>query len=167
MCVHPSANLQNGQLRHSSKSEAMIARLTEAIDKALSSSYEETPQDSALEALSSSLECASITFGIFDSLTLARKRVPTKSNENANQVEPEEEDILMSLDHSYSDDDEEDEIDAAWREFDCSWESFGSRRSGVRRGYKDEAHTETKMIVPTKSFDGPSTGLVQNDSVIQ
>ena len=67
---------------------------------------------------------------------------------------------------------EEDEIDAAWREFDCSWENVKkneekdvpkmsvspSRRSGVRRGHDGfTTRTSIKVIsVPTKCIDGPS-----------
>lgn len=70
---------------------------------------------------------------------------------------------------------DEDEIDAAWREFDCSWEDVNvkkkknekdmpkmsvspSRRSGVRRGHDGfTTRTSIKVIsVPTKCIDGPS-----------
>lgn len=98
------------------------------------------------------------TYGICDSLTMTKQKQTVR-------LCGDDEDIgnTVMMD--------EDEIDAAWREFDCSWEDVNVKkkknekdipklsRSGVRRGHHDGSTTGTsiKMIsVPTKCIDGPS-----------
>ena len=103
------------------------------------------------------------TYGICDSLTMTKKKQTVRLSSDDEDIG----DTVMM-------DDEEDEIDAAWREFDCSWEDFNvkkknekdmpklsvspSRRSGVRRGHDGSTTgTSIKVIsVPTKCIDGPS-----------
>lgn len=100
------------------------------------------------------------TYGICDSLTMTKQKQTVR-------LSGDDEDIGNTV----MMDEEEDEIDAAWREFDCSWEDVNVKkkknekdipklsRSGVRRGHHDGSTTGTsiKMIsVPTKCIDGPS-----------
>lgn len=105
------------------------------------------------------------TYGICDSLTMTKQKQTVRLSGDDEDIG----DTVMM-------DEDEDEIDAAWREFDCSWEDVNvkknknekdipklsvspSRRSGVRRGHHDGSTTGTsiKMIsVPTKCIDGPS-----------
>jgi len=98
------------------------------------------------------------TYGICDSLTMTKQKQTVR-------LCGDDEDIGNTVTMN----EDEDEIDAAWREFDCSWEDVNvkkknendmfklsvspSRRSGVRRGHHDGSTTGTsiKMIsVPTK-----------------
>ena len=103
------------------------------------------------------------TYGICDSLTMTKQKQTVR-------LCGDDEDIGDTVTM------EEDEIDAAWREFDCSWEDVNVKkknekdmpklsispsrsRSGVRRGHHDGSTTgpSIKMIsVPTKCIDGPS-----------
>jgi len=104
------------------------------------------------------------TYGICDSLTMTKQKQTVRLSGDDEDIG----DTVMM-------DEDEDEIDVAWREFDCSWEDVNvkkknendmfklsvspSRRSGVRRGHHDGSTTGTsiKMIsVPTKCIDGPS-----------
>ena len=107
------------------------------------------------------------TYGICDSLTMTKQKQTVRLSDD-------DEDIGNTV----TMDEDEDEIDAAWREFDCSWEDVNvkknekdmpklsvspSRRSGVRRGHHDGSTTGTsiKMIsVPTKCIDGPSSSAI-------
>jgi len=102
------------------------------------------------------------TYGICDSLTITKQKQTVRLSGDDEDIG----DTVMV---------DEDEIDLAWREFDCSWEDVNvkknvekdtpklsvspSRRNGVRRGHHDGSTTGTsiKMIsVPTKCIDGPS-----------
>jgi hypothetical protein len=107
------------------------------------------------------------TYGICDSLTMTKQKQTVR-------LCGDDEDIGNTV----TMDEEEDEIDAAWREFDCSWEDVNVKknekdmpklsvspsrgRSGVRRGHHDGSTTgpSIKMIsVPTKCIDGPSSAI--------
>lgn len=82
------------------------------------------------------------TFGIVDSITLAERNMRSDSNATERGLTSQQ---------------EEDEIDAAWREF-YSGEGFGDntrRRSGERRGYQDVPGHAKRLSVLTKAHDGP------------
>ena len=131
-------------------------------------------------SLSSSLQSACMTLGIKDSLTIAKRTVRLRDQENGDG------DDLMMVD--------DDDIDAAWQEFYSSWEEVmkvdkvikkdksspssslqSTRRSGVRRGQTETVPAEM-IVIPTKCYDGPSlsaptatacNGLVQKQSTPQ
>jgi len=138
---------------------------TKQVEK--TSSTDVTMRDSFSSLSSSILSTLGLgfgTYGICDSLTMTKQKQTVRLCGDDEDIE-----------NTVTMDDYEDEIDAAWREFDCSWEDVNvkkknendmpklsvspSRRSGVRRGHHDGTTTGTsiKMIsVPTKCIDGPS-----------
>ena len=102
------------------------------------------------------------TYGLCDSLTITKKKQTVRLSGDDGDIG----DTVMM---------DEDEIDAAWREFDCSWEDVNAkknedtakplsvsplrpRRSGVRRSHNGTTEgTSIKVIsIPTKCIDGPS-----------
>ena len=122
--------------------------------------------DSFASLSSSSLQSACMTLGIKDSLTIAKRTVRLRDQENGDG------DDLMMVD--------DDDIDAAWQEFYSSWEEVmkvdkvikkdkyspssslqSTRRSGVRRGQTETVPAEM-IVIPTKCYDGPSLTTKNN-----
>ena len=137
-----------------------IDRLIEAIDTAEALLAEEQGQN-LLASLSSSLHEVYMNFGLFDSLTLDKKRLPTNvigpEDESENKDEILDEGLLWTQE-------EEDSLQASWSDFDSSWESTTKKsvpgplqqQGSARRGVRGKKSNEIKMI-PTKRHDGPSS----------
>ncbi|KAL7545475.1 hypothetical protein ACHAWF_008826 [Thalassiosira exigua] len=117
----------------------------------------ESAARSAAPAAESLLLSTYMAFGIFDSLTLAKEKANLR-------------DLLGDLRDDAemtSDQENEDEAEAAWRELDSMWDGSikGSptppgrlaRRSGVRRGSGTALGNATVVVVRTKTHDGPSS----------
>ena len=95
--------------------------------------------------LTASLQSADLNFGIFDSLTIARRRAPPAADPEEDASAPTE-------------DEEEQEAGAAAEP--PRRIAGGARRSGVRRGCHERP-------VPTKSYDGPSSAYSSSKSKLR
>ena len=165
---------------HRSSNLETIDRLVQALDKAAHLAEDAEAQDS-LDTLTSSLKAAYATFGIFDSLTLARGEMSTRDSDDyydgifdsltlaRGEMSPnnseDKDDLDSEDDFEEVEDDDGNEADSACREFDSSWEHVvkatrscmrpvSTRRSGVRRGHQEAEDSTKVMFVPTKLHDG-------------
>ena len=146
---------------HRSSNLETIDRLVQALDKAAHLAEDEA-QD-PLDTLTSSLQLAYVTSGIFDSLTLARRKMSPKDSDDDYDLEDDFREKKMMWERE---EEEDDDDDSAVRKFDSSWGNVtkaapslmrhgSTRRSGVRRGRQEAADSTIKVIaVPTKFNDG-------------
>ena len=119
-------------------------------------------EEDPLDTLTSSLQLAYVTSGIFDSLTLARKKMSPKNSDDDYDLEDDFREEKMIWERE---EEEDDEVDSAVRKFDSSWGNVtkaapslmrhvSTRRSGVRRGRQEAANSTKVIAVPTKFNDG-------------
>mmetsp|Transcript_23479 Transcript_23479/g.43206 ORF Transcript_23479/g.43206 Transcript_23479/m.43206 type:complete len:205 (+) Transcript_23479:80-694(+) len=151
-----------------------IECLVQELDK--SAALAEDKAQDPLDTLTSSLQAAYVTFGIFDSLTLAREKMsPNDSDDDYNgifdsltlvsgKMSPKDPDDDLNLEDDFEEEDG-DEADFAGREFYSSWGNVvkaapsltlmrhdSTRRSGVRRG-RQAVDSMGVIAVPTKFND--------------
>ena len=160
-----SQNLKSTQTSQNNKQRQRRSSNSEKLDR-LIDALEKNESDDPFENLTSSLQSAYANFGVFDSMTLSNH---TKLR--ANDLEGEDMMIEDDDDKTMTEEQDDEIIDFAWKEFDSGWEKIMSktpttssahRRSGLRRGQNDATFAIT---VPTKGGNGaqPRTMLAGNN----
>ena len=105
-------------------------------------------------------EDLSLIFGIFDSLTLTKERLPSMNldDEDFEDDMMNEEEVMMPFTKESDDKvDFESSLDDVTKIGNLmTLQEQARRRTGVRRGYQDTKESNKIFAVPTKFHDGPT-----------